>query len=203
MSAEIAAMKKLCAEATPGPWVLDSIRDQGAPSWHVEGAVRWRGYTNVLNFDEDEATARFVAAHDPSVVEALWDVVEAAQEVEGWRSESETCRLCGWPRDGHDAAVLKGGCPMKQLRATLESLSRRRKNPVTHPEPKEAPRLEIAISNMPHLLDMTEKVLRDLPSVYAHSNGEAHTDVAWLVFALRRDVELLLAAVPAQEDLCP
>lgn len=52
------------AAATPGPAFVDVIDDHGpdGKSWLICDVVRTRWGNNALNFDGDEATARFVAA---------------------------------------------------------------------------------------------------------------------------------------------
>lgn len=52
------------AAATPGPAFAEVIDDHGpdGKSWLVCDVVRTRWGNNALNFDGDEATARFVAA---------------------------------------------------------------------------------------------------------------------------------------------
>lgn len=54
----------LHAAATPGPMTLECIDDHGpdGKSWLIPFAVRSKYGENALNFDDDEATARFVAA---------------------------------------------------------------------------------------------------------------------------------------------
>ncbi|HEX9227776.1 MAG TPA: hypothetical protein VF885_14155 [Arthrobacter sp.] len=72
------------AAATPGPAVVDVIDDHGpdGKSWLICDVVRTRWGNNALNFDGDEATARFVAASftDVPVLAARLQKVEKILE---------------------------------------------------------------------------------------------------------------------------
>lgn len=84
--------------ATDGPWHVDQL---GLDGYVILDAVRWRGYTNSLNFGEDRDTAVFIAASRsdvPAMAEALMRVldlhgpetVEVMAQCSPWDYE-------GWP----------------------------------------------------------------------------------------------------------
>lgn len=81
---DLAEIRAACDAATPGPWDVETIRDLDE-SFVICDVVRWRGYTNSLNFGEDRRTAEFVA-QSREWLPALVD------EVEQLRAENERLR---------------------------------------------------------------------------------------------------------------
>jgi len=76
---DLAALRALDAAATPGPWHVEYPGDLDAKSAIIE-CVRWKGYLNPARFDDDHATAEFIAAMR-NALPALLDATEGYQRL--------------------------------------------------------------------------------------------------------------------------
>lgn len=88
--------------ASDGPWEVDSHKDMldpGGPTWFLDGIERWRGLTNNVQLGEDEGTARYIAAMNPLIGEALASMM---------RNEVRTyLKGRGATHDGRDAFPIR------------------------------------------------------------------------------------------------
>ena len=82
-------MRKLCDEATPGPWVWQENREkERADVMYVEPHSDGSGFGqyDLISRDSgvygpDVKTCEYIMAHSPDVMKLVWDVVEAADLV--------------------------------------------------------------------------------------------------------------------------
>lgn len=96
----VEAIRDRLAKATPGPWYVESVGDRDwvdglQHSCMIPDVVRWKGYSNSLDFGEDRATAEFIA-NAPTDIAYLLDLVKRYRDViaaleaffGGWPSRS-------------------------------------------------------------------------------------------------------------------
>lgn len=81
----------LASDASGGPWVVERCEDflEKQVSWSLPGIERWRGLSNDVQFGEDEATARYVAAMNPLVGQALAEMLRRFE----YACESDSHRI--------------------------------------------------------------------------------------------------------------
>lgn len=82
-AADLTVIAERADAATPGPWIVEEVGDFLGKT-NVINIVRWRGHgmTNHAHFDQDRATADFVAAARFDVPALLAEVLRLQEGIQ-------------------------------------------------------------------------------------------------------------------------